>query len=246
MLKAPKVVYGCNHLVNEIQEEIKSDLIIREEKTEGIDYDTICSGFVIKYIDSVFQILDESVEYYYENIDFIKYQNNKIQWITSHKPLNDTSYSIEYQRANRLVKEYLQEECPKCMGNGWYINAVNGNGSKMNCSEGTEKLVQDFMKILLTYKSSDYGSTLHEFVSAEINKPDEFIRQIINTVYQCEVKYKQMQSDQVNTGVVLEPIEKLRSAIVTNCEYDAELNDFFLSVVITSDASGEAEISLKL
>jgi hypothetical protein len=45
---------------------------------------------------------------------------------------------------------------------------------------------------------------------------------------------------------VLEPIEKLRSAIVTNCEYDAELNDFFLSVVITSDASGEAEISLKL
>jgi hypothetical protein len=244
MLKAVKIINTCNHIVDEINNEIKLDNITRNGSQE---FDMICPEYMIVYIDSVYQILnDGSFKIYYQDIDFIKYTTNKIKWISANLPQTGSTYYIEYQRSKREIKQYPQEDCPKCLGNGWHVRLTDDNDIKINTVTGFDKLVQDFIKILLTEKIDGYGSSMQDMLGQEIHDVNEFTRSIVNMVFQCETQYKAIQAELFNSGVQLDPLEKLNSVITTDCEYDSDFSSFFLSIIIVNESNKRAEVSLVL
>jgi hypothetical protein len=244
MLKAARIINNCNHIVDEVSVEVKLDSVTRDSSQE---YDILCPDYTIVYIGSVYQILDEGgFKIYYENIDFVKYTTNKIKWISINQPQHASTYYVEYERSKHQIKEYAQEDCPKCMGNGWHVRLTDDNDIKIGTVTGFEKLVQDFIKLLLTEKLDGYGSTMHQMLGQEIYSLDEFTRSIVNMVYECEMQYKAIQAELFNSGVELDSSERLSSVITTDCEYDSDFSSFFLSIIIVNESNSHAEVSLLL
>lgn len=248
-MENPKILYPCNHVIDELDiRVVRTDVI----KTSSPDGDVVCdTNNVIRDVNSISQYdgTANNWTFYHEGIDFQKVIPNMIKWISSNTPAVGSTYTIEYERINRQLIEYEQEQCPRCMSNGWYISIIDNNQSTIKKTTGINKLVQDFMKILLTDKdlsADSYGSKIMSYIGKEVVNPNDFALNISSAVLECEIQYKKIQADLLAKGFIIDNSELLKTVIVTDCEYDEDFKSVFLTVILVNQDSKKAEIDLKL
>jgi hypothetical protein len=247
MLLGPKIVYLCDHSVASFNSEVINESHIKQ----SFDSDVIITDEgVIKSVYAVYSqdpIDADLFIDYYEGIDFqINTDNISIIWISSNKPSAGDTFFIEYEKSLLTITQYDAEDCSRCAGMGWYVGLFEDNGTLTKKISGISKLVQDFIKILLTEKSYDYGSKLCDIPGAEINNEDTLSAQVISIVLDCEARFKQLQLTDINAGTMLDDSEKLNSASVTSVEFDRDAGAIFLSVVLLSESGANAQINLML
>jgi hypothetical protein len=244
MLYNPKIVYICDHSVIALTKDVLNESILKSNS----DIDTIINGDgSIESIYAAYTLLpDDSMVSYYEGTDFIIYEKKSIEWISANRPAVSDYFDIEYTKSLLTITQYSDEDCPKCTGNGWYVDLFADNGNFAKKISGTGALVQNFMKILLTAKSADYGSTLGEIPGSDMSNQDILSSEIISIVLDCESTFKQVQSTDIYAGTLLAPEEKLKSATVTSVEFDTDVGAVYLSITLISEANTTADINLIL
>lgn len=233
MLKTPKVVYSCNHLIDIIQ----NTPVIGEKIKGSSDYDIICDNGTIHSVQNVYTFdLNDDPIFYIEGIDFVVFEYNQFQWMSSNRPALNQHFFIEFVNLVRNVKEYTLEICPRCGGNAWYVGLFENNGSIVRKMTGINKLVQDFVKILLTYKADGYGSTLLDVPGMNISNEGTLTSAVLTNIYECEDKYKQIQLSDISSGSQLSNEEKLKNIILNEIDINIDIGAIFVSITIVSEA----------
>lgn len=247
MLLGPKVVYLCDHSITSLTNEVANESYIKQ--SGDTDLITETDGA----ISSVYSVYSQDPAdsdlfiYYYEGTNFsINSENTGITWISTNRPSSGDLFFIEYTKTLMTIAQYSAEDCPRCAGMGWYVGIFEVNGALTKKISGISKLVQEFIKILLTKKTADYGSKLIDIPGSEINNESSLSAQIVSIVLDCEAKFKQLQLTDPNAGTMLDPSEKLNSATVTSVEFDREVGGIYLSIVLLSESGANAQINLML
>jgi len=241
MFKSPKIVHVCDHVVR----EIINDTMIEDYTKSDSDIDLICEEGIISRVNSVYsEDVDGNITIYYKHINYNIYEKVNIKWI-SNAPLAGEIFTVNYTNTLRKTKQYQPEECPKCAGFGWYVSLFNDNNTSVENVTGSEKLIQGFLKVLLTKRINDYGSTLNNIIGNEISNRPIIETNIIEAVADCEVQYKKFQLTNINESN-LASSEKLKSATVSSIDFDIEENAIYISVVLQNEQGSRSQLNLMI
>lgn len=238
MLNDFQIIYVCDHTVNQITEEYKTDILnINTDNTLKVPV-----GSIVEII-YVYEIINNAIEYFYQDIDFT-FANNTLTWI-GNKPQNQ--YYVEYFLKTRIIKTYDIDDCPLCNGNGWYVDLTDISAQRINKVSGMSKLVQDFIKLLLTETTDDgYGTDLIKLSGQEIYDWQITQQRIFDIIKEAENKYKQIQAMSIGAQYQLSDEELLSQVIVEDIIYDEEFSGFYVSLVLISVAGEGTRLNLKV
>jgi hypothetical protein len=245
MLNTPKIVYSCDHNIIDLLKNVVSE---QHAKTTGV-YDLICDdGFVITTIVALYQTSGDTTKSYYEDVNFIKNPDNtSITWITpSSVPSPGEIYTIEYLKTKLNSTQFEPEDCPRCAATGWYVGLFEENGTVAKKITGITKLVQGYIKILLTTKAGNYGSTLKDISGTEVYDSQALSSMIVATVLECETNFRALQLTDINAGVLMSNAEKLKSATVSSVEFDSSVGAVYLSIILLSEDNTQSVLNLMI
>lgn len=214
--------------------KIKSISIVDEG-----DYDIIDIGI----INSINEVRQGDI-IYSANLDYELFTHNKIRWIGNSKPSVGTVYTVDYNRLIRQSNEYLIDNCPKCNGNGWYIDIIENN----NFSDvaGVDKMTQDFMKVLLSKKKGNVGTDMVTLSGREFYGTDEVETRILTAIKEAEDQYKLMQVELLSSGTPLPNDEKLYRININNIEYDDITLKAMVSITLYNYENQKTELNLEI
>lgn len=246
MLYSPKIVYICDHSIISLEREVINKPILKHSSA----IDTIITDTEEGSIESIYTVHiilpDDSITSYYEGTDFTIYDKKKIEWISLNRPATSEYFNIEYTKVLLSITQYEAEDCPRCSGNGWYIELFSNKENLTKKISGTGSLVQNFIKILLTNKSENYGSSIDEVIGLDMSNQEMLSSQVISIILDCESAFKQVQLTDIYAGTLLAADEKLKSATVTSIEFDSDVGAIYLSILLISEAETSADINLIL
>jgi hypothetical protein len=128
------------------------------------------------------------------------YLHNRIKWNVNPPIKYLVKGKVLFHGGNK--KTYPMNECPRCQGNGWFVDILNQDG-KFEESSGLSKIAQTIIKDFLTKLGSsvldrDYGTLAHEQLAlsnAEDNKMFDDLRLIVSEV---EDKYLSKQASNLS------------------------------------------------
>ena len=247
MLNTPKIVYSCDHNIVELKQNVLSE----EHIKSPWDYDVICTDCTVTNVIALYQILTDLTVDYYETINFTKNADGmSIDWITgASRPLSGEVFTIEYLSSFISNVQYEAEDCPRCAGTGWYVGIFEERATVAKKATELTKLVQGFIKILLTTKTSTsngYGSTLKDISGTEVYDSTSLSSSIVTTVLECETNFKLLQTTDINAGTLMADSEKLKSATVNSVEFDSTVGAVYVSITLLSEDSTQATLNLAL
>ena len=239
MSVAPQVVHICDHLI--VRDE--TEIIASEHEKSSTDIDVIIQDGDISEFHSLYETLeDETFAYYYEGIDFNPEGTKSIKWISANRP--SSTFIAEYTRSKFSYNQYTLDDCPRCAMSGWFVSIFNSKNTKVRKVKEYNKLVQDFIKILLTYKTGSYGTVLKDIQGQDISDEVNLTSEIINIVFDAESQYKRIQSEESENRTPPLDSERLRSATVSETEYDRENGGIFVSIILTSESDETSQLNL--
>ncbi len=237
MSKTIKILHSCDHIIREKDITKTSKTITRADDK---DFDIISSNHVVKSINKVSQ----GSSFFVIDSDFELFTNNKIRWIGVFKPDAGTSYDVDYEIITNKTVQYDQNSCPRCHGNGWYVGLLNHDDNKLYKSTGLEKMIQDFVKILMTKKKNGLGTNIPNMPGKEINNVDISRSEVIANIRDAEQQYKSLQSKLVSGGSPLPDNEKLYKIEIKNVEFDDISFGFIVELIIHNYEEDRAEVNI--
>lgn len=130
---------------------------------------------------------------YYET-----YLHNRIKWNV--EPPLTYIVAAYVLFSNKPVETFSLIECPRCQGNGWFVDILNSKGS-FSESEGIMKITQNVIKDLLTeYQSNvlnlQYGTLIKSTISSAIKEDDLIFDEIKLIVSEVEDRYLLRQQEE--------------------------------------------------
>lgn len=240
MTVAPQIIHACNHIVEIYDKRFEC---IKVQRRDDSFIDEVMAGINVKDIYSIYSVDAVSGEYkFYNNeFDFIKFGASSIRWISDNCPRPNSEYIVECFYTKQMIKEYDEYDCPRCAGNGWYVDLLPEDETCMNILSGPDKIVQDFIKILFTYKGDEdnYGTRIADYVGTIIDDPTLLCSQIASIIYEAANQYMNIQSDSIMSGVELNDDEILDNISVDRIEYD-EYNNGVYALITLFSRSGES------
>lgn len=239
MSKTLKIVHICNHIIKQ-SSEINLDAVVTRSSDK--DYDVIDSINTVSRIASV----HNNTVIYGPNLDYSIFTHNKIKWVGLHYPNPGDTYTVNYDIININNILYDQSSCPRCNGDGWYTGIIDDDTSMLYGVIGIEKLVQDFMKILLTSKSVGTGTDLISLAGREMHSENEMSNIIVTIIRDAEAQYKSTQLQMVSAGTPLPDDEKLYMVDIADIEFNGADFGFVLSLGIINFTSNNASINIKI
>lgn len=240
MIQSTQLIYICKHIITDAVNTYSTDIITRNYNS---DTDIICSGFIIGNIYCVYSAGENGKKkYYYENIDFKKVASDTIIWIGV-KPADNVLYTIEYIKIKKTIITYTQKDCPQCNGNGWYVDLMSVSDSNMAIVTGPDKIIQDFIKLLLT-DSTD--GTVDITTVMKATSTSEIIQDISNFVKKCEDTYIDRQLLIISGGISLSDSETLIGIDINEIDYDKDLCAYYVSLTIKTKSGETIDIGLKV
>jgi len=153
-------------------------------------------------------------------------------------------------KCNHRVGDPLQtfklDDCPRCLGRGWYGGVGIDSSGKLILISGVDKLRQQVKKILIEdRRPSGYGfdySVLTDVIDAET------VYRVKTEVIRCTDYLMQLQRRRKHRGFEYAPSEEIRSIknikVVQNPIEPRELI-VTLSVISVSGATFDTEIPLR-
>lgn len=230
MSQTLRILRPCDHVVEKRVREYGRIQMTRNSKLGFTD--KIPANITIIRIDNITN-KDGTVEYT-KNVDYSQdTSDNIIEWLNSSRaPELNEEYFIYalYYKKNILNQD--MESCERCGGNGWYIDIFN---SSMEIFKGSDKLLQDFIKVLFTEKQEDgYGTQIKDILGSNIYDEAELDIQISTAIEDCENQIKTFQSS-LST---LTDEEKLETVEIKGIYYDRENCACYISIAIIN-ALGE-------
>jgi hypothetical protein len=240
MLLSPQIIHTCDHSINELKTYVITDTIVRSEE----ETDVVCTDGALLSVYSLYVKGDESEIFFYEDIDFKVYDSRRIEWLTDSPPIKGSTYEIEYIKKYRIAIEGDAESCPRCGGNGWYVDLFGQDGNSVKVVTGITKLIQDFMKILLTYKSEDYGSRLLNIVANNMSNIDNLGTEITKVIYEAVAELKFLQQTDPMASSLMANSEKLKDVVIRNIEPDLDSGKLYLEILVISEEEDIASLNL--
>jgi len=239
MSKTIKIIYPCSHIEIAEQKIYTTKTLIRSFDK---DYDIIESGAIIYGISSVYQ----GDVIYLQGYHYVLFAQNRIQWVGDVKPLAGSVYTVGYEIISITNHNYLQENCPRCRGNGWYVNALEELSYRFNKTTGLEKLSQDYTKILLSKKSEGVGTILRDMPGREIRNEEQGKDSIASAVRDAEEQCKLFQLELVSSGASLPEEEKLDRIEIEEILYEEQSQSFYVDIIIVNGVSSAARLSISV
>lgn len=237
MAIAPKIVYPCDHIIEDTVKQY-GDIEMVRETMPGYP-DKVPANIDIIRIDSVL-CHNKQIEYSPYTDYEQKVSKNIIEWINpSHSPQMGQTYYIRGCYVKTQIKKYDDDKCERCGGNGWYARIFSERGA--NTVSLQDKLIQDFIKVLFTEKGSDgYGSSIKDIVATNAYNEVELGLQVSNIIADCENQIKKSQREHMNGGSEIDLEEQLSQIIVkdvifvrdeTTCYVNIEIINAYQQVV---------------
>lgn len=238
----PKVLYFCDHKIEVGDGDVKLTTIVRS----GTSVDIISTTALIYEIESIYDLSNNQQHTYYQDYDFtINDDRRSITWLGT-SPSEGDSYSVEYRHSAESIVQLELEACTKCEGRGWYLSLFENNERIVKSTSGFEKLVQEFIKLLLSENSDGYGSKLHTLLGEAVKNESELSTNVMSIVYDCEVQYKAIQSGSIAHGLNMDNTELLKTVSVLDVSFDPDLYSISLSIKIYNEAGNSAAANLFL
>ena len=245
LVESLAIVHICNHVIDYTRNIPTANKVLRVQFDHSyVPFDVVCSdGEYLADIYNVYTEDERGITYYYENIDFTRYTNDKITWktpsATVKNPTPGQTYIVDAINVKREIIKYSQEDCPRCNGNGWYVDLTNGNS--MVKATGPDKIIQDFTKLMLTQKED--GKDLFSMVGKETNSSNGNVEDIVAFIKSCEEAYL---SNQFQMSSTLGARETLSRVVISSVEYDRSDLAYYISITLLLASGENADINLKV
>jgi hypothetical protein len=244
LVESLTIVHQCDHVIDSTTR--KATTILASRAT-GQDYDIVCGPGT--YLADIYNVYTENQStgertYYFENADFDRFTNDKLKWRVSDTsakvPSDGETYMIDCITVKREIIQYPQDSCPRCNGNAWYVDLSNGRS--MSKVTSMDKIVQDFMKLLLTDSEDNPG--LDSMIGAEIKDAGGDIDEMVSFIKSCESRYMANQTE-ISRDVELQSDEILDKVVISDIEYDSGDNSYYIAIMLMSAAGQIYEVNLK-
>jgi hypothetical protein len=208
-------------------------------------------NLLIIRIDLVYkQNSDGAKTYYYNGTHYNQtVSTNILEWITSaaNIPQPGEHYFMQCLYIKIDVNKYIPEECPRCGGNGWYVNIIDTAGSSIQIVDGSSKLAQDFIKILYTDKNtSGYGTSIRDVIGMPIYDPKSIYSEIVSSIKDCEEQIKKSQKEASINGINISEEEILSSITVNTIQYVKDQATFYVSVSLINVLGTAIKFNFKI
>lgn len=239
MFRTFRILHACDHLV-----VTKTPRIVSEQlatRASDVDFDVISSQLV----SGILRVWDEG-RTYMTGIDYEQFTHNKLRWTSINVPPAGREYFVDMEVVDGDARQFALEDCPRCGGNGWYIDIVDNSTNRMMKSYEENKLIQDFLKILLTKKSAGYGTDLLDIPGREMRSVDDTRSQIVSAVQDAERQLKAIQLSLVASEVELPPEEKLYRIDINSLEFDEDSSHFFITLTAYNYRGVAVDLNLSL
>lgn len=233
----PKIVYPCNHHYQRYHtrfERIRIEKFAQGERDLAQNLFLIPSNYRPLTIYRVFESdptspddsLAENIKEYYDEIDFIfDPEFNVLEWnMTIQGSPMPNSLFMEAIFDVTTFYTHSREDCPRCAGHGWFGDIVHSY-TKKNISEGSEKLTQEVIKILLTLQYDNYGTLLDSAMKEAFSDPEEYYEILMEMIKEAETEYKMLQLNAAGNAEI-PPEELLDFLEVIEILYFRDSNTF--------------------
>jgi hypothetical protein len=232
-----KVIHTCTHTVTEYFTREQNKEVVRSLT----DIDIVPSEYPIKEITG----LVHGETDYVPDADFQKVGRNMLRWTALNKPETGDRYTVFYTEQASFNRVFDIGECPKCNGRGWYVGLMNDETGKIEKVNGIERLIQDYLKILLTCIGENrlnvlYGSELLKLPSNNLTYSTEVENRIRIILKECESNLRKIQSENLQN---LPEDEILQRVDINDISYVHKLRKYVISIRVISQSMDEAETS---
>ena len=238
-----RIVYTCNHVIENIRQEVK---IIEVTRREGLLDDVLSSGKILS-VDSVYTVnKDTSKSFLYENIHYT-HNLKQIEWIPSPDiPDFGEKYFVECLVELRTVEQYDDEECPRCMGNGWFCSLTESK-EYTERFYGVNKMVQEYIKCIFTRRSSNegsYGTDILDYIGKNVGANNAYVTEIALMVKDAENQCKAAQSESILNGDYLSDDEILEKVTVIQIYFDEDTSGIITDIRLESRSGIHKNIAI--
>lgn len=234
-----KVVHMCSHILREDSIAMRSVAVTKSETLTDIIPDIIA-----KSVESIV-VSDGTTRI--PGIHFQLIGTNIIAWAnTSLMPLAGEIYTAIVATKDSIVRNMGQEECIVCGGNGWYASATEITEKKIEISSDVEKMVQDFIKILLTdSRYASFGTAFKEVSTSAITDENAMKIKITNAIKDAESQIKRKQYELEMNGILVGDDEKLASANLVEADMDESTRTLYVHVDLITQSNLSIEIGVQ-
>lgn len=241
-----KIIFGCDHIINTLK---RMSVLIDVVKT-SLDTERLIQTGNISEVFYVYQIQDSlPVSNYRNGIDYVV-NGNSITWISSHRPAIGSNYSCEVMMINRTVLDYSKDvaNCERCFGQGWYVDMLTSDLRLIAKSQGLEKLVQDYIKILYTITRDDgYGTNLLTLSGNNVMNEEIYLSEISSEINSAALQLREIQGAMILDGkYVLDPKETLSEVEIISTEYFRDEGRAYVKMRLISEAGSSAVTNFSL
>ncbi|MDF2841752.1 MAG: hypothetical protein K0R00_178 [Herbinix sp.] len=211
--------------------------------------DEILSGATLQQIYSVYTIIDEDAlnyHFYYKDADYNVINSKYIRWTGTNKPVPGTTYCVECYYIQPDIAEYESDDCPRCLGNGWYVDLMPQSETNITTITGSNKIVQDFIKMIFTYQveGSSYGTKISDYAGKAVYDINQTCSEVASIFYVAANYYKELQMSSILDGNQLTDDEILESIIINSIEYDEGTGSIYAEVSLRSRSGLESEVGI--
>lgn len=234
-----KVVHICSHV---IKDNAVSTVDIGAYRGPSL-VDTI-PGIAMKKIESI-KVADGSLRF--PGIHFRLIGTSSVAWVDSPIiPPEGDHYMISAAIETHGVRSMGQEECLICGGNGWYASATELTEKRIDYSTSVEKMVQDFIKILLTdIRYASYGTSFKEVSMSAMTDHDAMKIMVSNAIKDAESQLKRKQYEMEMNGIDVDDDEKIVSANIVDIEMDDISKSLYVHIDILTQSNLAIEIGVQ-
>lgn len=221
MTIAPQIVHICDHIIETHEAKCTTLKVVRGS---GSEVDRFPPGASVKKIFSVYRVDNaETLENtFYQPIIEYSLINNSVKWGSGTGPDTGTEYCVDVYLVQSRIEEYISEDCPRCNGNGWYADLMAQSEKNIDRLAGISKIVQDFIKILFTYREDGgtYGTKLLDLIGQEVTDENQLTSEVASMIVNAGNKYKELQSSSIVDGNNLDDDEILDKVIIGDISFD--------------------------
>ena len=158
--------------------------------------------------------------------------------------------NVEYERhfAHQYSSTDLDNLCPRCCGDGWYVGLFEQNMANATLITEENRLVQSFFKYVYTRKTSTgYGSTILSIPGKCSTADEQTIYSLISTeIDNFSTYYKNQTSTMMLDGCKISSEEILHSYDIMSMDIDKEMYSVKVKIRFYTMAGSKLDVDIIL
>lgn len=245
-----KVIHACNHVVPEVDRSIVTTEFLKSDT----QYDTVCDDTLecLGDVEIIYAAGQEaSYRRYYAERAFERFGQNKIRWMVApdipgyEGPAPGTLVKISVNVKKHVNRSYDGFSCPRCNGNAWYVS-LSDDSKTATFITGSDKMVQDFLKILLTDVRYYTPGTAFLTLKGTVKREEKTRALIEMYVKDAETQLKQLQYALSIDGSEIDAFEELKTVIIDTIDMDSSPDSIYIELYLVNLATEYTSINLEI